>query len=127
MRMCTGCFENLHPTMVLFVTNSGRKPSDRSTKEERLLLRYGLFEAVCKILEVSCRPAERERLRQQRAALEKKLGYDQLDKNDLLGSISSKQASEAEIAAFTKRARRRLRAALNKKLQPGEKPRLPKF
>ena len=42
------------------------------------ILRYRLFQSACRILEAGC--TNRKLFRRQRAALEKKLGYDLLTK-----------------------------------------------
>jgi hypothetical protein len=114
---------------VVVTPSDWKQRSDRLTKAESQLLRYGLFDAVCQIMDASCRPSERKRLRQQRAALEKKLGYDQIPAADRqrIASGYAEQRGDAELIAFTNGAQRRLRAALKKRHHAGETLSVPKF
>jgi hypothetical protein len=52
------------------------KPEDLSDAAINKLLRYDLFRSVCRILAAATPKKDRRRLSRQRAALEKKLGYD---------------------------------------------------
>jgi hypothetical protein len=51
-------------------------PGDLTDGQVNKLLRYELFKSVCRIVEAGT--TDRKRFHEQRAALEKKLGYDSL-------------------------------------------------
>jgi hypothetical protein len=59
-------------------SNRTRTPDDLTDADVNKQLGYALFKSVCRILEAGRTQKELKRLRQQRAALEKKLGYDRL-------------------------------------------------
>jgi hypothetical protein len=52
------------------------QPEDLSDAAINKFLRYDLFRSVCRILAAATPNKDRRRLSRQRAALQKKLGYD---------------------------------------------------
>ena len=92
------------------------------------MLRYCVFDSLCQMVELGCTPQQRKRVRRQRAELEKRLGYDRLPTAYKRSQQErSTRADDPDMRAFLKQARRRLRAALQKKLRPGEELPIPDF
>ena len=102
-------------------------PEVLADREFNHRLRYSLFQSMCEILEVGSAPEDLARLRRQRAELEKKLGYETYRAEETRPSPCIDPLEESERRAFELQARRRIRAALKRKLKPGEKIRIPKF
>ena len=84
---------------------------------------------MCAIVEVGSAPADLARLRRQRAELEKKLGYETYRAEEAALSPRGNSCEESleERHAFKLSARRRIRAALKRKLKPSEKIKVPKL
>ena len=59
-------------------TNRSNALDDLTDAQVNKRLRYALFKSVCRILEAGRSKEELKRLRGQRTALEKRLGYDVL-------------------------------------------------
>jgi hypothetical protein len=61
--------------------NRAKKPNDLTDAEVSKQLHHALFKSVCRILEAGRTQEELKKLRHQQAILEKKLGYDVLERN----------------------------------------------
>src|SRR6266699_2873799 len=93
--------------------------SDRSIDRELdRRLRYSGFKSVCAMLEAGCTPEQLELLSRQRAALEKKLGYEAYRLEDDALPTLVDPWEEAENRADELEFRRRMRAVLQRKRQP---------